>query len=171
MNSQPGPRSPKCRRVNIASKFKVDVSTLPHRCPRDWYFIAKQPAPVPHLAHPEGCAALRIWLVTVPRVSRSCEHFPDGFDLHLLLKVSKLTMAPRVQRLIFLTSVDGTRKRNVRQSEAPSTRNRTPDLPMLVILTPDDGAPCAASDLWGKADARNPTPQSQSLTPNLKRSV
>ena len=23
-------------------------------------------------------------LVTVPRVSRSCEHFPDGFDLHLL---------------------------------------------------------------------------------------
>jgi len=35
-------------------------------------------------AHPEGCAALRIVLVTVPRVSRSCEHFPDGFDLHLL---------------------------------------------------------------------------------------
>ena len=29
-------------------------------------------------------AALRIVLVTVPRVSRSCEHFPDGFDLHLL---------------------------------------------------------------------------------------
>ena len=23
-------------------------------------------------------------LVAVPRVSRSCEHFPDGFDLHLL---------------------------------------------------------------------------------------
>ena len=23
-------------------------------------------------------------LVTVPRVSRSCEHFSDGFDLHLL---------------------------------------------------------------------------------------
>ena len=36
------------------------------------------------LAHPEGCAALRIVLVTVPRVSRSCERFPDGFDLHLL---------------------------------------------------------------------------------------
>jgi len=51
---------------------------------RDWYFIAEQPAPAPHLAHPEGCAALRIVLVTVPRVSRSCEHFPDGFDLHLL---------------------------------------------------------------------------------------
>ena len=50
----------------------------------DWYSIAEQPAPAPHLAHPEGCAALRIVLVTVPRVSRSCEHFPDGFDLHLL---------------------------------------------------------------------------------------
>ena len=34
---------------------------------------------------PEGCAALRIVLVTVPRVSCSCEHCPDGFDLHLLL--------------------------------------------------------------------------------------
>ena len=55
---------------------------------RDWYFIAEQPAPAPHLAHPEhpeGCAALRVVLVTVPRVSRSCELFPDGFDLHLLL--------------------------------------------------------------------------------------
>ena len=51
---------------------------------RDWYFIAEQPAPAPHLAHPEGCAALRIVLATVPRVSRSCEHFPNGFDLHLL---------------------------------------------------------------------------------------
>ena len=39
---------------------------------RDWYFIAEQPAPAPHLAHLEGCAALRIELVTVPRVSRSC---------------------------------------------------------------------------------------------------
>ena len=41
-------------------------------------------APAPHLAHPEGCAALRIVLGTVLRVSRSCEHFLDGFDLHLL---------------------------------------------------------------------------------------
>ena len=38
---------------------------------RDWYFIAEQPAPAPHLAHPEGFAALRILLVTAPRVSRS----------------------------------------------------------------------------------------------------
>ena len=44
---------------------------------RDWYLIA-EPAPAPHLAHPEGCAALRIVLVTVPRVYRSCEHFPDA---------------------------------------------------------------------------------------------
>jgi hypothetical protein len=50
----------------------------------DWYLIAEQSAPAPHLAHPEGRAALRIVLVTVPRVSRFCEYFPDGFDLHLL---------------------------------------------------------------------------------------
>ena len=43
----------------------------------------------PHLAHPEGCAALRIVLVTVPRVNRSCEHFPDGSDLHLLRESGK----------------------------------------------------------------------------------
>ena len=36
---------------------------------RDWYFIAEQPAPAPHLAFSEGSAALRIVLVTVPRVS------------------------------------------------------------------------------------------------------
>ena len=47
-------------------------------------YIAEQPAPAPHLAYSEGCAVLRIALVTVPRVTRSCEHFPDGFDLHLL---------------------------------------------------------------------------------------
>jgi len=50
----------------------------------DWYFIAEQPAPAPHLAHPEEYAALRIVLATVPPFSRYCEHFLDGFDLHLL---------------------------------------------------------------------------------------
>jgi len=58
--------------------FAQRMSQRPCAPERDWYFIAEQPAPAPHLAHPEGCA-LRI--VTVPRVSRSCEHFPDGFDL------------------------------------------------------------------------------------------
>ena len=59
---------------------------------RDWYLIAEHAAPTPQLAHPEGCAALRIMLVTVPRVSRSCMHFPDGFDLHLRPKgTRKLT--------------------------------------------------------------------------------
>jgi len=53
---------------------------------RDRYFIAEKPAPAPHLAYPEGRSALRIVLVTVPRVNRSCEHFPDGLDLHLLLQ-------------------------------------------------------------------------------------
>ena len=38
---------------------------------RDWYFIPEQQAPAPHLANLEGCAALRIVLVTVPRVSHS----------------------------------------------------------------------------------------------------
>ena len=42
----------------------------------DWYFNAKQPAPAPHLALPEGCAALRFVLLTVHCVSRSREHFP-----------------------------------------------------------------------------------------------
>ena len=56
---------------------------------RDWFLISEQPAPAPHLAHPERCAALRIFLVTVPRVSRSCEHFPGGFDLHLLRRRGK----------------------------------------------------------------------------------
>ena len=50
---------------------------------RSWCVIAKQPAPAPHLAHPKGCAALRIVLVTVPRVSRSCENFAGRLDLHL----------------------------------------------------------------------------------------
>jgi hypothetical protein len=53
--------------------------------PRDWYFIFEQPVLALHLAHPQACAALRIVQVTAPRISRSCEHFPDGFDLHLLL--------------------------------------------------------------------------------------
>ena len=48
-------------------------------------FIAERPAP--HPARPERRVALRIVLVTVPHVSRSCEHFPDGFDLHLLCVV------------------------------------------------------------------------------------
>jgi hypothetical protein len=47
------------------------------------FFIAELQTPAPHLAHPEGCTALRIVLVTVPLVSRSCEHLPDGFGLHL----------------------------------------------------------------------------------------
>ena len=47
---------------------------------KDWYFIAEQPAPAQHLAHPEGCAALRIVLVTVSRVSCSCENFSDVFN-------------------------------------------------------------------------------------------
>ena len=46
----------------------------------DWKFIAKEPASAPHM--------LRIMPRTVPRVGRSCEHFPDGFELHLILSRS-----------------------------------------------------------------------------------
>jgi hypothetical protein len=62
---------------------------------RDWYFSAEKTAPAPHLAHPEGYAAPRFVLVTVPRISRSCEHFAVGFDLHLL----PLNAEPRAVRL------------------------------------------------------------------------
>ena len=48
--------------------------------------MAEQPAPAPHLARPGGCAARHTVLVTVPRVSRSCEHFPDGLDREALIK-------------------------------------------------------------------------------------
>jgi len=57
---------------------------------RDWYVIAEQPAPATHFAHPDGCAALRIVLVAVPRVSRSCEHFPDGFGAQQVISVNSL---------------------------------------------------------------------------------
>ena len=42
----------------------------------DWQFIAEQPASAPHI--------LRIVPPTLPRVGRSYERFPDGFELHLL---------------------------------------------------------------------------------------
>ena len=35
---------------------------------RDWYFLAEQPAPAPHLSHPEGCAALCIPPVRTTRL-------------------------------------------------------------------------------------------------------
>ena len=57
---------------------------------RDWYLIAEQTAQAPFLAPPEGWAALRIVLAAVPLISRSCEHFPDGFNLHLLHHPPKL---------------------------------------------------------------------------------
>jgi hypothetical protein len=44
---------------------------------------AKQPVPALYLALQERRAVLDIVLVTLPRVSRSRENFPDEFDLHL----------------------------------------------------------------------------------------
>ena len=53
-------------KARTAMPLPAQVCSL--RTKLDWYFIAEQPAPAPHLAHPEGCAALRIALVTVPRL-------------------------------------------------------------------------------------------------------
>ena len=91
---------------------------------RDWYLIAKQPAPAQHLAHPEGCAARRILLVTVPRVSRSCQHSPSGLDLHLLQSGGAerghvhAAMRSSVQR------VQGEERERERESERATTRER-----------------------------------------------
>ena len=52
-----------------------------HNLRRYWCFIAEQAAPAPHLAHPEGCVALHIVLITAPHISRSCEHFEGGHNL------------------------------------------------------------------------------------------
>ena len=66
---------------NVQMLFRDDLSELSSiddsalgddvRASRYWRFIAEQPVPAPHLAHPEGCATLRVVLITVPRVSRS----------------------------------------------------------------------------------------------------
>ena len=62
------------------------------------FFFDAHAAPAPHLAHPEGCAALRVVLVTVPRVSRSCENLLDGFDLRLLQPLKDLpTIVRRIR--------------------------------------------------------------------------
>jgi len=55
---------------------QVPLYAAPARKPASLPLIAKQPASAPHM--------LRIVPHTVPCVSRSYEHFPDGFELHLL---------------------------------------------------------------------------------------
>ena len=47
--------------VKVIKNFQVVHSSLGSGLPTErqkWYFIAEQPAPVPHLARPEGRAAL-----------------------------------------------------------------------------------------------------------------
>ena len=70
--------------MNKGLVLNIDFDMRSMSSRRDWCLIAEQPTPTPHLAHSEECAALRLVLVTVPRGSRSCENFLDGFDLHLL---------------------------------------------------------------------------------------
>ena len=62
------------------------------RSEKDWYFMAEQPAPAPHRARPDGRAAPCFVLFTLPRVSRSCELFPNGSDLHLPTRPETLTI-------------------------------------------------------------------------------
>ena len=68
---------------------------------RDWYFPGRTTST--STAHPEGCAVQRIVLVTVPRVSRSCDHFPDGFDhppstLNINPRPAKANPSPKTRR-------------------------------------------------------------------------
>ena len=86
----------------------------------DWYFIAEQPAIAPHLARPEARGALHTVLITVPRVSRSCGRFADGFDLHLPQLCDELTMVSPVCRE-YQTSSSSTRDcSRLTSSTAPS---------------------------------------------------
>ena len=62
------------------------------RSESDWYLMAEQPAPALHRARPDGRAAPRFALVTVPRVGRSCELFPNGSDLNLPTRPETLTL-------------------------------------------------------------------------------
>jgi len=90
----------------LGRRCRLDPS-LPQR---DWYCIAEQPAPAPRRVHSKGCSALRIALVTVPRVGRSCEHFPDEFGLHMLRPCpNSLTQRPSRER----TQLTGNAPRNV----------------------------------------------------------
>jgi hypothetical protein len=75
----PTPYTPRARPARAQPLLGLSARSTFNPTPwRAWYFIAEQPAP----AHPRGCAALRVVLLSVPCVSRSCEHLPDGFDLH-----------------------------------------------------------------------------------------
>ena len=70
-----------------------------------------QRAPLLNLAHRDGRAALRIVLVTAPCVSRSCENFPDGFNLRLPQVpdggAGQLRRAPRGRRCRWGRGADG----------------------------------------------------------------
>jgi len=54
---------------------------------RDWCFFCQtiSASTAPRTSR-RTCCPYAYVLVTVLRVSRSCEHFPDGFDFHLLRK-------------------------------------------------------------------------------------
>ena len=116
-------------RVERNGCSSMPPAKAPPTCQTDWYFIAAQPAPAPHLAHTEGCATLRFVLVTAPPVSRSCKHFPDQFDLHLLgapRHARDPTLPGHHQQGAFEKPPPACQKHHQRTSETPE--RRTPNL-------------------------------------------
>jgi len=130
------------------------------------YLIAVQPAPAPYLASPEGRAALRIVLVpicAVPRVRRSCEHVPGGFDKHLLPRRFPLERRSPPRRA-------GQARNPHPATRSPKPKNmnpktQTPTLnPQLQTLDPNPqtlnteprraGSPCA--EMWECAPPADP---------------
>ena len=102
---------------------------------RDWYFVAEQLMPAPHLAYPEGCAALRLVLFTVPRVSRSlregaymaaglaslhasCSHMLRGRRHLSLLSLSlSLSLSPSLSLVKLRSAVERTWNKHVSQGQ------------------------------------------------------
>ena len=118
-------------RSSLSSQLRTIgyLSSVHLNLQRDWYSIAGQPAPALRLAHPEEYAALSIVLVIRPRVSRSCEHFPNGFDLHHFPDGFDLYL-PR-SSAPSATSLRYTRnpKKNETRNPEPETRTMGTDIP------------------------------------------
>ena len=104
----------------LSTRFPKQNLDIPHRTSqRDWYFFAKQPASAPHM--------LRIVPNTVPCVGRSEEHFPDGFEHHLL-PFSRF-LFPLDPPLPPLLPLPATPRVRISYPSAPSSRGVMTDRP------------------------------------------
>ena len=62
MRDRPGLAGLRPHRIEgIGNGSRVLIVCVKCGMDRDWYFIAEQPAPAPHLTNREGCAALTAW--------------------------------------------------------------------------------------------------------------